>query len=412
MAVAPCWCESTLASYGDDPANWNVVLPLEVLAPPTDVFADVGANVTFPVTASGNGPLTYQWRFSGALLTDGNGISGATTATLRLDNVQPEQAGAYTVDLSDATSSATSLPWTLKMLVKPTIVVNPQAQSVVKGDNVTLSVVVDHNATLPVTYEWRQLSTPVWTNVVNEPSDSYTITNVQETTKYRVAVRNAATTGLGLGSSLVSITVVADTDGDHVPDDWENMFGLNPANADDGALDSDGDGMSNLNEYRAGTNPTNAASYLKVIFEAPDGSTNVLQFEAVAGKTYTVQFRDSLAGSWLKLADVPAPTSTGPVDVTDATVSHSNPLLSNSHTPNAVTYERPYEIEKVSPPQFNLHCAINVRLARKPIGSGTNHAHAAGEPRHHLALSQRHGHAAEQLEDGHRFELGCHLAYR
>jgi uncharacterized repeat protein (TIGR01451 family)/fimbrial isopeptide formation D2 family protein len=45
-----------------------------------------------------------------------------------------------------------------------------------------------------------------------------------------------------------------DRDADGMPDAYEAMVGLNPA-ADDGALDADGDGVTNADEYAAGTHP-------------------------------------------------------------------------------------------------------------------------------------------------------------
>ncbi len=46
-----------------------------------------------------------------------------------------------------------------------------------------------------------------------------------------------------------------DTDGDGLPDTWELFYGLNPNNPMDALLDSDGDNLTNLQEYKLGTNP-------------------------------------------------------------------------------------------------------------------------------------------------------------
>jgi len=47
----------------------------------------------------------------------------------------------------------------------------------------------------------------------------------------------------------------ADDDEDHIPNSWENFYGLDPFNSIDGDDDLDGDGLSNLEEYKAGTLP-------------------------------------------------------------------------------------------------------------------------------------------------------------
>jgi len=51
-----------------------------------------------------------------------------------------------------------------------------------------------------------------------------------------------------------------DTDGDFMQDGWEVQYGLNPLN-DDGAADADGDGYANVREYRRKTDPNDADSH-------------------------------------------------------------------------------------------------------------------------------------------------------
>lgn len=57
-----------------------------------------------------------------------------------------------------------------------------------------------------------------------------------------------------IGTDLFS----ADTDGDRIEDLWEYQNNLNPLSDKDGQLDSDGDGMINLDEFRYDFDPNNA----------------------------------------------------------------------------------------------------------------------------------------------------------
>jgi hypothetical protein len=49
-----------------------------------------------------------------------------------------------------------------------------------------------------------------------------------------------------------------DDDNDGLPDTWEISYGFNPFNATDAHLDNDGDGLTNIQEFHAKTDPTNA----------------------------------------------------------------------------------------------------------------------------------------------------------
>lgn len=49
-----------------------------------------------------------------------------------------------------------------------------------------------------------------------------------------------------------------DTDGDGIPNSWESLYGLNPLYSGDASEDSDADGLNNLQEYQADTDPFDA----------------------------------------------------------------------------------------------------------------------------------------------------------
>ncbi len=59
---------------------------------------------------------------------------------------------------------------------------------------------------------------------------------------------------------IQAFAVVYDEDGDGMNDVWENVYGLNPNSPADAFGDPDADGLINLAEYRAGTNPRKADS--------------------------------------------------------------------------------------------------------------------------------------------------------
>jgi hypothetical protein len=89
-----------------------------------------------------------------------------------------------------------------------------------------------------------------------------------------------------------------------MPDEWEDFYGLLPGNSADAALDKDGDGMSNLAEFRAGTNPTSAASALMLLVER-EGGVPILSFNAAADKSYTILAADVVdAVTWDRVGNI------------------------------------------------------------------------------------------------------------
>jgi hypothetical protein len=91
------------------------------------------------------------------------------------------------------------------------------------------------------------------------------------------------------------IAPCVDGDGDHdgIPDAWELLHGLNPLNTEDAHLDSDGDGMSNLEEYWASTIPTNRLSVF-MITEFTRNTPSLLSFDTATDRMYRLLFSTSL----------------------------------------------------------------------------------------------------------------------
>ena len=128
-----------------------------ILSPPQSLTFSSGTNVlstntaTFTVRIESPTPVTYQWQFEGV------DLPGATNASLVLSNVSLAQAGAYRVRVANTAGAVTSDPAQLLLLVQPSIYGQPQAQPVVTGGTVSLSVwaTPDH-PTLPMLYFWKK----------------------------------------------------------------------------------------------------------------------------------------------------------------------------------------------------------------------------------------------------------------
>jgi hypothetical protein len=91
---------------------------------------------------------------------------------------------------------------------------------------------------------------------------------------------------LRLGAAL------SDSDGDGLADAWElQYFGNLAANASD---DTDADGMSNLREFRAGTNPKDAQSRFEMLEVTKVPSGIAIRWTSEPGRTYRALRTSSL----------------------------------------------------------------------------------------------------------------------
>ncbi len=174
-------------------ASLTVDVPAGIQTQPTNLTVTQGQNASFSVVASGTAPLSYQWNLNGAAL------SAATNATLSLTNVQSNQAGSYTVMVTNSWGSVTSAVASLTVDVPPTIATQPQSQAVTQGQSVSFSVVA--SGTSPLSYQWYDNGSPVGGN-----NATLTLNNVHtnQTGNYTVVVKN---TWGSATSAVASLTV-------------------------------------------------------------------------------------------------------------------------------------------------------------------------------------------------------------
>ena len=93
---------------------------------------------------------------------------------------------------------------------------------------------------------------------------------------------------------------IGDTDGNGLPDWWELKYFSVLIGTDPNA-DPDHDGVSDMNEYLAGTNPTNGASYFHIMSVTRGSPTKVL-VTCEPGKFYTLLWVDDFATDWIIVA--------------------------------------------------------------------------------------------------------------
>ena len=129
---------------------------------------------------------------------------------------------------------------------------------------------------------------------------------------------------------LFSGSGAVDTDGDGMSDAYETANGLNPNSAADKFLDLDNDGQNNYQEFLAGTAANNPASKLDFTVTNLNATTGAftITWTSVPGKNYRVQASTSLAaGSWTDLTPN-LPASAGTTTTLSGTLP--GPLASHS----------------------------------------------------------------------------------
>jgi hypothetical protein len=162
-------------------------VPLVVLTTPiitaqpqnTDVLP--GGNANFSVTASGAGPLGYQWQFNGA------DLGGQTASSLSVNGVQSANEGYYKVRVTNASGFTDSQAALLTILVEPQLheiemLSNGAARMKLSGNtNRSYSVEVSSNLT-----NWTGLTNLFYTNGLMPFIDSTSLGGGTSNRFYRV----------------------------------------------------------------------------------------------------------------------------------------------------------------------------------------------------------------------------------
>lgn len=121
-----------------------------IVSQPNSQTRPAGTGVTFSVSASGTGAISYQWA------KNGSPILGQTNFKIDITNLAPSDAGAYSVTATSSCGSAASNAADLTVTVAaPTITANPTPRiNQCSGTSASMSVSATGYGSL--SYQWRR----------------------------------------------------------------------------------------------------------------------------------------------------------------------------------------------------------------------------------------------------------------
>ena len=186
-------------------AMLTVLTPPSFPTPPADQVLPVGSNLTFNIAVAGTQPISYQWFFNSAPLSDDTRITGSISNVLNITNLQVTDSGPYYLVASNIVGIATSTVANVTVFIPPSFVVQPTNQIWVTGSN--FSLVSFATGTQPVSYQWYKNGSPLFDNghLTGTTSNILTVSNVvtSDAATYVVVAANFSSTA----SSNAVVTV-------------------------------------------------------------------------------------------------------------------------------------------------------------------------------------------------------------
>ncbi|HEY0456615.1 MAG TPA: lamin tail domain-containing protein, partial [Verrucomicrobiae bacterium] len=129
---------------------------------------NAGSTILLSVSATGDPPISYQWRFNTVA------INGATNSTYTITNAQFSNSGNYDVQVSNAASNVLSATASVRLF--GLITQQPISRAVITNATTNFTVVASGTGTLR--YQWRYNGS----NITNNPSATNSVLNLTNVT--------------------------------------------------------------------------------------------------------------------------------------------------------------------------------------------------------------------------------------
>ena len=239
------------------PVNEILVrLSVAILLAATCSFSQLNENCTVSVL-NRTAQVDANGNWSIANLPTGFGPVRARAVCVTNGTTSVGQSGLFTLIANQSTGfDATMILGLVTPIPDRVTVTSPNATLTSAGVTTPLAVNAHYPSTLTANITAAATGTTYITSnpAIATVSTAGLVQAVSSGTVILQAMNEGAT-------GMVSIRVVlnsTDSDHDGIPDDIEIQNGLNPNDPTDALLDADNDGLSNLEEYRLGTDMRNA----------------------------------------------------------------------------------------------------------------------------------------------------------
>lgn len=182
-----------------------VVTPVQIVGQPSSISVTEGGAALFTVSATGSGPITYQWFKGGEILVS------QVSEELRFENVSLADAGIYRVQVSNAIGVQTSTDAVLVVseVTEPVSIIN-QPESLVVDEGTTVEISVAANGGGVLQYQWYKdgVTLPNQTSAVMRISD----VTLEQSGIYTVEVSNDVSSQSSSSAMLLVNEVIASVD--------------------------------------------------------------------------------------------------------------------------------------------------------------------------------------------------------
>jgi hypothetical protein len=165
---------------------------------PQSASVVTGNSATLGVVATGEAPLYYQW------FDNKQAIAGAIDSSLTIPNVQPSNAGKYTVEVSNAAGLVTSTAATLTVTPEPVI-------ATIKNEPASITVAAGSTAVFQTaatgypapTYQWYDNGNPILHGT--KPVLSIPKAQVGNDGNYTVVASNSVGSGTSTPAAVLTV---------------------------------------------------------------------------------------------------------------------------------------------------------------------------------------------------------------